>query len=535
MEIWERQRVIAGGEAHSLALKIDGSIVAWGWDDSKQVGDTPAGADFVQVAGGYRHSLALKLDGSIVAWGYDDWYPTVSDTPAGTDFVQVAAGYYHSLALKSDGSIVSWGQDDYNQVTDTPTTSDFAQVAGGGYHSLALKSDGSIVSWGYDYSGQVSGTPAGTDFVQVAAGNESSLALKADGSIVSWGYGGYDLISDAPTTSDFTQVDGGTWHSLALKSDGSIVSWGRDNYNAVRNTPSGTDFVQVAAGGHHSLALKSDGSLVSWGDDDYNVVSGTPTTSDFWVFSSGKQEIVEELQVNIPINISLIDVWVLSLIIVGSVLVNSEMDSKRKKVLETGKIKTNIFLPPSQKLIGSIKVNTKLGRKSHRVSVKTAGVLLSSDYERICYGPDVIISMKNMMTTSGEWVVADNLEEDISIWVSFPEPEYVPAYLVSGQKKHKKQTFEMKVRKSIDNKVDPVIQIYYYSNGMPISKSRKIKIISTKGQIVKWHWFIESNFEKKHVQCKVSSSSYNYGPVNKCGVDIDYITWCGVYDLLANP
>ena len=70
MEAWERQRVIAGGRDHSLALKSDESLVSWGRDNYNQVSGTPAGADFVQVAGaGGYHSLALKDDGSIVAWG----------------------------------------------------------------------------------------------------------------------------------------------------------------------------------------------------------------------------------------------------------------------------------------------------------------------------------------------------------------------------------------------------------------------------------------------------------------------------------
>ena len=60
MQPWERPRVIAGGGYHSLALKADGSIISWGWDDYGQISDTPAGNDFVQVAAGFHHSLALK-------------------------------------------------------------------------------------------------------------------------------------------------------------------------------------------------------------------------------------------------------------------------------------------------------------------------------------------------------------------------------------------------------------------------------------------------------------------------------------------
>jgi hypothetical protein len=53
---------VAAGEFHSLGLKSDGRIVAWGWNDYGQCDvPAPAAADsFVAVAGGYGHSLAVK-------------------------------------------------------------------------------------------------------------------------------------------------------------------------------------------------------------------------------------------------------------------------------------------------------------------------------------------------------------------------------------------------------------------------------------------------------------------------------------------
>ena len=51
------------------------------------------------VAGGGDHSLGLKADGSIVAWGRNNHGQC--DVPApNTDFVAVVAGWYHSLGLK---------------------------------------------------------------------------------------------------------------------------------------------------------------------------------------------------------------------------------------------------------------------------------------------------------------------------------------------------------------------------------------------------------------------------------------------------
>jgi alpha-tubulin suppressor-like RCC1 family protein len=78
---------IAAGGRHSLALKADGTVWSWGWNDKGQLGypstDTCRGpgacsklpgqiaslADVTSISGGSVHSLALKADGSVWAWG----------------------------------------------------------------------------------------------------------------------------------------------------------------------------------------------------------------------------------------------------------------------------------------------------------------------------------------------------------------------------------------------------------------------------------------------------------------------------------
>ena len=197
------------------------SIVAWGYNESGsgQCNVPAPNTDFVAVAAGSAHSVGLKGNGSIVAWGQNDF--GLCDVPApNTDFVAVAADRVQNLGLKADGSIVAWGLNDFGQ-SDVPVpNTDFVAVAAGCYHSLGLKGNGSIVAWGGNDQGQCDVPAPNTDFVAVAAGSAHSLGLKADGSIVAWGYNGWGGCDVPVPNMGFVAVAGGWGHSLGLKGGG---------------------------------------------------------------------------------------------------------------------------------------------------------------------------------------------------------------------------------------------------------------------------------------------------------------------------
>lgn len=264
---------ISGGGYHNLALRRDGSVVAWGENGSGQT-DVPAGLDDVMaIAAGGDHSLALRQDGSLVAWGDNSSGQTT--VPSGNDFMAIAAGGWHSLAVQADGTIESWGMNNYNQLDVPAGYDDFVAVAAGNFHSLALRANGSIIGWGWDYNGQAT-PPAGNDFVAIAAGANHSLALHADGSILSWGWESYGLVADTPSTGVFVAIDGGWKHSVALRADGSIVAWGAD-IDGQTDPPAGYAFTSVAAGWYHNIAMRRpDGVGAS---EDINT-NGTPDECD---------------------------------------------------------------------------------------------------------------------------------------------------------------------------------------------------------------------------------------------------------------
>ena len=122
-----------------------GEILGWGREVVLSHEDL---SDLIATAPGSYHSLAVKADGSLVAWGYNSKSQSTVPTP-NTGFVSVAAGAEHSLALKADGSIVAWGLNSSGQCNIPSPNSSFVAVAASANHSLALRDDGSIAAWGY--------------------------------------------------------------------------------------------------------------------------------------------------------------------------------------------------------------------------------------------------------------------------------------------------------------------------------------------------------------------------------------------------
>ncbi|MBK9126314.1 MAG: M6 family metalloprotease domain-containing protein [Phycisphaerales bacterium] len=247
---------VAGGHWHSLGLKADGSVVAWGHNATGQCFVPSPNSDFVALAGGGAHSLGLKSDGSIVAWGaWGDYNFGQCVVPApNSGFVAVAGGAAHSLGLKADGSIVAWGHNAYDQCVIPPPNSGFVAIAAGSYHSLGLKADGSIVAWGYNGSGACNVPTPNSDFVAVAAQWYHSLGLKADGSIVEWGSVGG---GPPPPNTGFVAIAAGALHSLGLRADGSIVAWGGNTYGQCDIPAPNDGFVAIAGGALHSLGLRA--------------------------------------------------------------------------------------------------------------------------------------------------------------------------------------------------------------------------------------------------------------------------------------
>jgi alpha-tubulin suppressor-like RCC1 family protein len=272
-----RAATVAGGGNHTVIVKPDGTVWAWGANGSGQLGDgtntlrpvptavTGTTSTIVAVAAGSTHTLALGSDGTVWAWGDNSFGQLGDGTPYSrnapvslslTNIIAIAAGNIHSVALQSDGTVWVWGNNSNGQLGNGTTTYSSSPIAlttisgvtaidAGASHTLAVKSDGTAWAWGYNYYGQLGdGTSNNqrTSPVQmsgvsgataVAAGGYHSLVLLTDGTVRAVGYNADgELGNNSPTNQNastvvtvsgltgVTAIAAGDYHSIARKSDG---------------------------------------------------------------------------------------------------------------------------------------------------------------------------------------------------------------------------------------------------------------------------------------------------------------------------
>jgi len=208
--------------------------------------------------------LALKGDGTVVAWGRNDFGQ--AGPPVGLkDVVAIDTGDRFSMALKSDGEVVAWGENGFGITSPPFGLADVVAISAGAYHALALRSDGTVVAWGDSFSGATTVPPGLRGVVAIEAGYNISYAVKSDGTIVTWGFGAFSDPFPPPGIADVVRISSGSSHQIAFRPDGTVVAWGSDSNGATIVPQNLAGVVAASAGEQFSLVLKQDGLLAAWG------------------------------------------------------------------------------------------------------------------------------------------------------------------------------------------------------------------------------------------------------------------------------
>ena len=283
-------RTVAVGGYHMLAIArndLDRTLWGWGLNAMGQAGHWYTADDVVQpvqigsdtdwsvIAAGLYHSLAIKTEGTLWAWGHNFYgqlgcpATTFSSIPlrvgSASFWSSVSAGHYHTLAIEGDTDLYAWGRntwgqcgngEDGNQLDDAVYLGrGWKQVSAGYTQSAAVRHDGTLWAWGgsgmYAYLGN--GTSVGSN-VPVQVGTDSD----------------WEMVS----------VGGTGYFTLALKQNGSLWAWGQGikgqlgdgTYTGEVLSPvevqPGTVWTDIAAGNEFGLGMKGD-ILYSWGNNQY--------------------------------------------------------------------------------------------------------------------------------------------------------------------------------------------------------------------------------------------------------------------------
>ncbi|MGB4967996.1 MAG: hypothetical protein WBO31_00600, partial [Saprospiraceae bacterium] len=286
-------RMLAVGGQHTLAIKNDGTLWAWGDNFSGQLGDGTTIA----------RNIPTQVSGD-------------------TNWKYISAGGHFSIALKNNGTLWAWGGNYQGQLgqgnfinSSTPLQvgidSDWDKIDAGGYMVLATKITGTLWAWGENQYGQLGdGTFINkTTPVIVSSGNWKTIdasighhcfAIDIAGNLWGWGRNNYYQLGDGSnidknsitlisSSGDWKLVKGGWEHTTAIKNNGSLLTWGRNQFGQLGNsyatalipTMVGTDMLwdQLSTGANFSIATKQDGSLWLWGNNNHGQLGNGTTIS----------------------------------------------------------------------------------------------------------------------------------------------------------------------------------------------------------------------------------------------------------------
>jgi alpha-tubulin suppressor-like RCC1 family protein len=259
------------------------------------------------------HVVALKNDGSLWAWGFNDqgqvgqgnrtnYIATPTRIGTETNWTQICANFTHSLALKNDGSLWAWGGNGTGELGDGTTNNraiptligtarDWRTIAASCARNLALKKNGTLWVWGH-HGGMNDLTPRqiapDTNWLAFSDCGGALMALKTDGTLWLEGQYAYKVAPafvSGPTENfvqvgrdrDWTEVYVGAYLFYGRKKDGRWWGGGDSDVGELglgtkvravaspQRLPFDFDPWAFATESGTTLLLSKDGKLWTWG------------------------------------------------------------------------------------------------------------------------------------------------------------------------------------------------------------------------------------------------------------------------------
>lgn len=250
--------LIATGATHSVALKPDGTVVAFG-DNSAGQCNVEHWTDIIAISAAQKLTIGLKADGMVVTtddeMNLENWHGVVAISAGSRMYDQSVIG------LKADGTLYS---------AENPALvagiSDVARCVSRGPEScVVLHTDGKARVYEQDYrTKDISIVAEWENVIDISANEKLVAVLKSDGKVDF-----YDEDENEYQLQDWSNImaiSAGRRYIAGLKTDGTVVVSER----GIQKAQEWSNIVAISADDSFIIGLRADGTIIAAGNNMYD-------------------------------------------------------------------------------------------------------------------------------------------------------------------------------------------------------------------------------------------------------------------------